>query len=96
MFGFALAILGGHFLIIAAAVWVLDRVAGFHVTARERRNYKLLLPLLLAWSVLLALIGPLPLPVTLAINLAAITVWVWHGAAADSRLSGCQRMYAAR
>lgn len=72
--------LGGIFVLTAAAYWTLFRLGGFTVTAREKRVYPLFAALAVAWIGVLAIAGPLPLPIVIGMNVAtwALFIWAWR------------------
>ena len=75
--GLLLVSLGGHVLIVAGYVWLLYRLGGFTPTVQERRSWTILPVLAVAWVLLLAFIGPLPLPLVLAADLGVLLYFVW-------------------
>jgi hypothetical protein len=76
-----LVTLGGVLLLTGGFVWLLFRLGGFHLTARERRTWAILGALLLAWIVFLAFVGPLPplMSVLLSVGAFAFAIWSWRG-----------------
>jgi len=75
--GVLLLSLGGHVLIVAGFVWLLYRLGGFTSTVQERRLWTILPVLAVAWVLLFAFLGPLPLPFVLAADIGVILYFVW-------------------
>lgn len=75
--GVILLVLGGHVVMLAGLLWLVFRLGGFTPSARERRSWAISAGLLVAWVLLLALIGPLPLPVVIAMDVLVLAWWVW-------------------
>jgi hypothetical protein len=72
-----LLVLGGSALIVVGVIWLLYRLGGFTPTAHERRGWMVAVPVVLGIMVVMAFIGPLPLPLVLALNAGLIGYWIW-------------------
>ncbi len=69
--------LAGALLIVAGFIGLLYRLGGFTVTAQERRGWMVALPVVVLIGLLMAFVGPLPMPIILALNAALIVYWLW-------------------
>jgi hypothetical protein len=72
--------LGGILFLLSGFVWLLYRLGRFHPTMRERRTWVIMGAALLGWVVILAVVGPLPPFVSLALSAGAIgsAFWAWR------------------
>jgi len=84
----AVLVLGGHLLILWAFVWLLYRIGGFVPSASERRKWAIMGVALVPWVLFLALVGPLPLGVVLAMHAAVVGLFIWQWRTGRFRVEG--------
>ena len=75
-----LVVLGAHSVLLVGTIALVYHLGRFVPTAAERRAWAIGVPLLVAWGVLLAVIGPLPQPLSLGFNLVVLgfVLWAWR------------------
>jgi hypothetical protein len=62
---------------LTAFMWLLFRLGGFTASRRERRSWLVMAAALVPWVVLLAFIGPLPMPLVIAMNVLVVVLFLW-------------------